>query len=312
MTTPQANAAPAAANPWRRRLYFVGMLLGSLLFIWQLLAAVANLRQRPVVVAAPAWLLAALLMALIGYLLQLCGWLLVMRFLRSTLSGAEAFAGYFLSFLPRYIPGTVWGYLGRGEWLVRSYGISYRTSSLGSLLEAGSFVVTALLIGVWVYLRPALPPALPVLLAALLLGGGAAAWTLIGRLALRCSRLGWSLPAAAAALYLCYWGAQGLALSAVCRGLGLTNGVDLLHLTAASAAGWTAGFLTLLVPAGFGVREWSLTYLLTTQSGMAAADANLVAVVSRLSLIVAELLMLAAALFWRSRVAKVILETTEP
>jgi uncharacterized membrane protein YbhN (UPF0104 family) len=59
----------------------------------------------------------------------------------------------------------------------------------------------------------------------------------------------------------------------------------------------------LFVPAGIGVRELSLTYLLTTQSGMAPADANLVAVLSRASMIVAELLMLATAMVWRNRAA---------
>ncbi|HMY39454.1 MAG TPA: hypothetical protein PK011_09015, partial [Marinagarivorans sp.] len=39
------------------------------------------------------------------------------------------------------------------EWLARQLGIGYRKSSIGSLLEAGSFVATALLIGALVYLR---------------------------------------------------------------------------------------------------------------------------------------------------------------
>jgi uncharacterized membrane protein YbhN (UPF0104 family) len=88
---------------------------------------------------------------------------------------------------------------------------------------------------------------------------------------------------------------QGLGLGAICLALGLGRSVDLLQLTAAAAPGWAAGFLTLLVPAGFGVRELSLTYLLTTQWGLPPADANLVAVLSRVCMIVAELLMLALA-----------------
>ena len=106
---------------------------------------------------------------------------------------------------------------------------------------------------------------------------------------------------AALVVYVCYWAVQGLSLGAVCRALGIGGDVDFLHLTAASATGWAAGFLTLFVPAGFGVRELSLTWLLTTQSGLPAADANLAAVFSRLCLIVAELLMLAAAVVWSRR-----------
>lgn len=285
-------------SPWRRRLYYVGMALGLLLFLWQLVSAIANLRLRDVPLVAPEWLAAALGLVVAGYLLQLGGWLLVMHFLRCRLAANNTFAGYYLSFLPRYIPGTVWGYLGRSEWLLRQHGIRYRKSSIGSLLEAGSFVATAMLIGALAYLSAPWQ-----LLAMLVLAVvGVVAWPLLARAANVASGSSqWLLIPVAYLAYFCYWCVQGLSLWAICRALGVGQGVDLLHLTAASAVGWSAGFLTVFVPAGFGVRELSLTYLLTTQSGMPAADANLVAVLSRVSMIVAELLMLATAVVWRNR-----------
>lgn len=283
------------ASVWRQRLYYVGIGVGLLLFGWQLAVAVANVRQRAVLLAAPGWLVAALALAAAGYLLQLGSWLLVMRFLNCRLGPRTAFAGYFLSFLPRYIPGTVWGYWGRGEWLARTYGIGYRTSSTGSLLEAGSFLVVALAIGAFAYAPP--PWRLPA--AVLLALAGAAAWLLLVRWPAAAGPVQWKLIPLAGAAYFCYWWLQGLGLAALARGLGVSQGIDLLHLTAASAASWSAGFLVLFVPAGFGVRELSLTYLLTTQAGMAPADANLMAVFSRASMIVAELLMLATALIVR-------------
>jgi hypothetical protein len=186
----------------------------------------------------------------------------------------------------------VWGYLGRGEWLARVHGIGYRLSSVGSLLEAGSFVATALLIGAVAYL--AAPWSL--LGAAALAIGGLLAWPLLARTAaVAAVPRQWWLILLAYLAYFVYWLVQGLGLGAICLAVGVGGSVDLLHLTAAAAAGWAAGFLTLLVPAGFGVRELSLTYLLTTQSGLPAADANLVAVLSRVCMIAAELLMLAAA-----------------
>jgi glycosyltransferase 2 family protein len=287
-------------NPWRRRLYYVGMALGLVLFLWQLVSAIVTLRQREVPLVAPGWLAAALGLVVAGYLLQLGAWLLVMRFLRNGLTFNNSFAGYYLSFLPRYIPGTVWGYLGRSEWLSRRHGITYRRSSIGSLLEAGSFVATALLIGALVYLVAPWQ----LLSAAMLVVAGISAWPLLARAAkVAVSGSQWLLIPAAYLAYFCYWLLQGLSLGAICRALGVGQGVDLLHLVAASAVGWSAGFLILFVPAGFGVRELSLTYLLTTQSGMAPADANLVAVLSRASMIVAELLMLATAMVWRNRAA---------
>ncbi len=312
-TGAEAGAGEARpVKPWRRRLYVLGMALGLLLFGWQLAAAILSLRQSGAQIVAPVWLLGALALAALGYGLQLGGWLLIMRLLGCGLTPRNSFAGYFLSFLPRYVPGTVWGYLGRGEWLAQRHAVGYRTSSIGSLLEAGTFVATALAVGALAYLRA--PWAWPAF--GLLLAGAAAGWVILARLAgqskfnagrhrvsQRNSVSGarvsgwrrWGLLPAALVVYFCYWAVQGLSLGAVCRALGIGGDVDFLHLTAASATGWAAGFLTLFVPAGFGVRELSLTWLLTTQSGLPAADANLLAVLSRLCLIVAELLMLAAA-----------------
>jgi hypothetical protein len=266
------------------------------LFLWQLAIAAANLRQRAVLVAAPEWLAAAVALIAAAYLIQLGGWLLAMRFLRCALTFGGSYAGYYLSFLPRYIPGTVWGYLGRSEWLARSHGIGYRRSSIGSLLEAGSFVATALVIGALVYLQPPWE-----WIAALALAvGAAAAWPLLARTGgVLPAGKQWALIPIAYFAYFCYWVVQGLGLSAICRAVGVGQGVPLVQLVAASAVGWSAGFLMLFVPAGFGVRELSLTYLLTTEAGMAPGDANLVAVLSRVCMIGVELLMLATALLWR-------------
>lgn len=303
--TVEAGAGGAKPTPaWRRQLYIAGMGLGLLLFGWQLASAVGNLRQSDAQIVTPAWLLVALAAAVGGYMLQLGGWLLVMRLLGCALTPANSFAGYYLSFLPRYVPGTVWGYLGRGEWLAQRHAVGYRTSSAGSLLEAGTFVATALAIGALAYLQA--PWQWPVF--GLLLAGGVLGWVLLARMGRKQSTgektnpSRWRLLPAAFLVYFCYWAIQGVSLDAVCRALDITPRVDLLHLVAASATGWAAGFLTLFVPAGFGVRELSLTYLLTTQSGVAAADANIAAVLSRLCLIVAELLMLAVAVLWRRRV----------
>jgi hypothetical protein len=284
------------------------MALGLLLFLWQLASAIGSLQQREVPLASPGWLAAALCIAVAGYLLQFGGWLLVMRGLRCPVTASNSFGGYFLSFLPRYIPGTVWGYLGRSEWLLRRQGIGYRRSGSGSLLEAGSFVVTALLLGVPAYLPPAwqLPAGL------LLAVGAAAAWPLLARTGgVAPADLQWKLIPVVYLTYFFYWIVQGLGLAAICRALAVGQDVDFLQLTAAAAVGWSAGFLVLFVPSGFGVRELSLTYLLTTQAQMPPADANLVAVLSRLCLILAELLMLGAALL-ASRRAPAPVETSEP
>jgi hypothetical protein len=98
--------------------------------------------------------------------------------------------------------------------------------------------------------------------------------------------------AVATLLYLVFWALQGIALVAVahtfCDGLALTPFVA----TAAAAIAWAFGFLIIFVPAGLGVREWTLGALLVAFATLQPGQATLLAVTSRLALIVAEIVVL--------------------
>ena len=69
-----------------------------------------------------------------------------------------------------------------------------------------------------------------------------------------------------------------------------------LTATYAFCASWVIGFVVIFVPAGLGVREWSLTAILENTLGLAAGPAALVAVVTRLGIVVAELILLVVGL----------------
>jgi uncharacterized membrane protein YbhN (UPF0104 family) len=97
-------------------------------------------------------------------------------------------------------------------------------------------------------------------------------------------------------LYVGFWLLQGDALVAIAHTLcgGLTLG--LFDASAAFAVAWAIGFLIVFVPAGLGVREWTLGALLVAFAGLQPGQATLLAVISRLGLIVAELGVLAIGL----------------
>ena len=79
---------------------------------------------------------------MICFLQQVCAGVLLMRSLNIELPIHKARYIYSLSFLARYIPGSIWGYLSRSEWLLHDYQVSYASSNYGSILEVALAVST--------------------------------------------------------------------------------------------------------------------------------------------------------------------------
>jgi hypothetical protein len=85
------------------------------------------------------------------------------------------------------------------------------------------------------------------------------------------------------------WVSYGVAGFLLLRAVGLDLGLNQLALVSVVFVGaWAAGFLTFVVPAGLGVREATLCFLLG--SVVPGSVAGLVAVLSRLSWILVEML----------------------
>src|SRR5690349_17968445 len=95
----------------RRRWYPVGLVAGGLLLVYQVVLAARALGPGGIRAEHPALLAAAFLVAVTTNGLLVGGWLLIMRQLGAALTWQQALAGYSLAFLPRYIPGSIWGYL---------------------------------------------------------------------------------------------------------------------------------------------------------------------------------------------------------
>src|SRR6266511_2824748 len=204
---------------------------------------------------------------------------------------------WFLANLARYVPGNVWSFVGAVE-LARRRGAPRRTTlavmaltqalSVGLALLVGLPVVVALALLVLVLWRPLerrvrasypnLGPALDRLLRRGRGGAGAAAPGLPRR----------GVVLGVGAGYVLYWGLTGLAFAALIRAIFPLPASAIPLAVAGYAAGYAVGFLSLLTPAGLGVREGVLVLALAPV--MPAGPALVVALVSRLWMMVFELL----------------------
>jgi glycosyltransferase 2 family protein len=187
---------------------------------------------------------------------------------------------FFQAQLGKYIPGSIWQYAGRAA-VARTHGIpvgpvgvSLAVEFAAAAIAAGS--MAALLVGWWGALILAA-------VAVLLVAGGRP---------MR-SRLPVSVTIRATLLYLPVWLLLGASFWLCARGLVAVPAGDLALYMGAFAVAWLAGLLAVYAPGGLGVREAVLVALLHGRIG--AADALVVAAASRLTLILADVLLAAVS-----------------
>ncbi|MGC8880075.1 MAG: lysylphosphatidylglycerol synthase domain-containing protein [Anaerolineae bacterium] len=291
---------------WRSFFYYGGILVGMTLFLYQLLQGLQGFRDQPIGPSQMPYVGAAVVALLVAYALQMLAYACLLRGLGVHIPMVEVFGYYVLSFLPRYIPGTVWGYLGRSEWLRMRFGVSYSTSGLSSVLEAGVGLLTALTVGgvsyLWAMasspLRWVSIPAVPLICWL--------SWHIFASLShlplfrslkrrLFNSDVGskvalgyWLL---ACLIYYFFWLCYGSALSLLLQA-SAQRSVGLLQSTFVYSVAWTVGFLILIVPSGLGARETMLSLLLVRQFQLSAHSAGAIAIACRIVVYVAELLWL--------------------
>jgi len=221
---------------------------------------------------------------------------------------------WFVSNLARYVPGNLWSFVGAAE-LARREGVRRRDTLTVMALTQGLSVGVALLAGLPVLLAERSRLGRPALLGAVLLLAAVALvlllWRPLRRLAesMLARRYPGLLPADSAgggagggrlplpsprtmvwlgAGYALYWVVTGLAFAALYRSLFPLAGGDVPLVVAAYAAAYAVGFLSLLTPAGLGVREGVLVVALAPL--LPAGPALVVALLSRLWMMLFELL----------------------
>lgn len=292
----------------RRLLFYLGLGLGWVIFGWQLYVAAKTLIRSEVVVRVPAALLCAGILMVLYFVIQVVNWYTILVGVGGKAAFVDIARGYFMSFVPRYIPGTVWGYISRSEWMLTRYQIAYRFSALASLIEVIISITSALtVVGLLGLLMPF--EVSPLLLLSLLLPW--LVWLVLVRLerlkpiVILKFRLVNPLQPITPTLWikshliffgqwlifgLIYWliivsiaGHQVITVHPV-------NGI--IYSIFAFTLSWTVGFMVPFIPGGIGIREFVLAGTTSNLLGLNLEMSSLVAVGLRILSSVIEILLI--------------------
>jgi hypothetical protein len=133
----------------RRILRIAGTLIGMVIFGYQLYTSITALTaQKQQLQLVWGWIFLALAVYLGVYFLQMVNLWLVYKTNFPRIKLKPIVQGYAMSFLPKYTPGYIWGYLSRADWLESRAGIPGAYSWLATVLE----VVVTLMSGALVLL----------------------------------------------------------------------------------------------------------------------------------------------------------------
>jgi hypothetical protein len=258
----------------------------------------------------------ALWQPIAAFALMLAGKLVFVEVVRRILEAANAgrgiwlpFRAYSLSQLGKYIPGSIWQFVGRYG-IYRSYGMASGRAVQFMLLENVLLIAVAFLISLGAlpnFLDLALewvsPPILAAsVLAALvgLLGVFGLSARVRGRVAVAVAT-GWRhrrLVVSVAGLFAVMWVLFGLSAYVLLAGEQVERPAFPLFVISLYALSYVVGFVVVFAPAGVGIREAVFTVGL---AGLIAPEGALILAVShRLLYVLADLLMGMVA--WGSRI----------
>jgi uncharacterized membrane protein YbhN (UPF0104 family) len=269
-------------------------------------AQAVTVNWRPVNLAD---LLLSFLLVLICYGVTASVWWFQVRLLGERFAFRSALQSYFLSSLPRYVPGFIWGYWGRAYLSERSG--AKRSAIVASIgLEMGLFIGTGLAVGLFYWLptgEGTLVTSAMVVVVALSLS----VVILINGKKLKSARQ-WlrslSVSFLIALVYVGFWILYGLSVFVLVRAISPAESQDLvMRVISGFALSWLAGFFAVFVPGGLGVREGVLIIILEPVIG--GVPAVFVSFMSRLVNILCDGLLFLVAMGDRKISAK--FKTTE-
>lgn len=246
---------------------------------------------------SPGHVVASFALILFCFVWAALTWWTSLWLLGGRLEAGAAMQIYFLSLLPRYIPGLIWGYVGR-TYLCEQRGVARSVATLSSAVEIALFVGSGLSIGLMRWI--ATPASLYLmLLAQIVLAAGLVLITPKAScpdlMSLARWILAWYLLVVA---YYVFWVLYGISIVVLVQAITpALNGAQIVYVIAAFAVSWLVGFAAVFVPGGLGVREAGIILALEPITG--SLMAVFIAVLSRLLNLAADALLFLAALWQR-------------
>jgi hypothetical protein len=261
-----------------RNFFFAfGLVLGGLLLIYQIILSIKSINDYSLPNTNIIHLFFALLFIITAIFFQILSWIILIydRNLIEKSRIIELIKGYAFSFLPRYIPGSIWGYISRSEWLYQKFSVSYNKSNSTSILELASTITANLIIlFLWInyaYLREKLYLTLifiitfPILVWLLI----RALFTIINKFKIKIFNFKFiELNSATLTQWLIsnllfsfHWFLYANCFIQVLIFLG-NEPIKIIDSMFATCLSWLIGFAIFFVPAGIGFREASLSLIL--------------------------------------------------
>lgn len=262
-------------TPIRKILFIFGMLLGGGLFVYQFVRSILSVTGSELHIEAPGLIFLAFVAVTAVRGIQMTAWHALMSNVAPSLRWIDVAEKYTVTLLSRYIPGSIWGYISRAEWLRAEHKISYGTTNYVSIIEIGLVILTCLQITIlygvsittgWLTFLLLLLFAVLLILPWWLLNR-MNGWNWFQRLMIKMFRVFETKPIAftswlkAALLDLIAWYGFGLSFRWILQSFQPTAAVPLDLATMIYSLAWLAGFLVVFVPSGLGIREQSIITL---------------------------------------------------
>ena len=98
-------------SKYRNLLYYIGLISGGIIISSQLYLALTSLQKIQISSAFITHTIKSFLFVFLAIFFQILAWFSLMQENQVKINLISTLRGYSLSFLPRYLPGSIWGYL---------------------------------------------------------------------------------------------------------------------------------------------------------------------------------------------------------
>lgn len=303
-------------NPRFRKIFHRGgILVGGLFLIFQFYKAIHNNNWSNQIFIQPINFIWALLVFLFIRLFQMVGWKLLMTCFNVNVTWLEILKNYTLSLLPRYIPGSVWGYVSRAEWLRKYNNTPYWLTNFSSLVEIAlglvglalycvihefsentGFIKFALFIGGFMILI------IPwYLLQGLLKSTQFKAIFRIDEYVISKFKTKFIYFELVIIIYTLSWMLFGVGIYFLSNSMGIINNINIFDYSFIYSIAWLVGFLIIIIPSGLGVRESIYSLLLVQWGSMSSGNAATIAIMTRIFISAGEVFFILIGLLIRNQ-----------
>ena len=288
----------------KKTWFTLGIIISIVLFANQIIKSLERLDVITLEARGLKYFWAAFLILVLVRGAQMVAWRYLMLGYGVQIGFGALFKNYTLSLLPRYLPGNVFGYLTRAEWLASSYSVGYGLTNWGSLIEA-CLVVSSYFEMILIYGCLQVQGWERFLLLFAVVGLPYISWCgykilMHNKLAIKMLNrvfnlspeqtiIEWKIWLLVFGIYWLAWLGFGGAMRSLLLAFAAWANVGWIEHAFLFGAAWLIGFLIVFVPSGLGVREQVYSMLLMESVGVQSGLASVMAIVSRGLILMSEL-----------------------